>query len=137
MTDVAGRPDAHRLALLRSVFEPSSLDAVARAVAVASELERHVYVERVDGGYRWSLTHSGGSYPLVRITARFLRVEYTSIVIGFRTITDNMVVLCDDTQNSKSAEAWAVLDFEEQVSPESAKERILVALSSVSSDGSA
>ena len=137
MTDAAARPDAHRLALLRSVFEPSSLDAVARAVAVASELERHLYVERVDGGYRWSLTHSDGSYPLLRITARFLRVEYTSIAIGFRKMTDDVVVLCADPHESTTASAWAVLDFEGQISPESAKERILVALSSVSSDGSA
>lgn len=53
MADVAAdRPDAHRLELLRSVFEPSPLEAVAEPVSVASEHERRVYVERVDGRYR-------------------------------------------------------------------------------------
>lgn len=70
MTDVAAeRPDAYRLELLRRTFQPSSLDEVAEAVAVAREHERRFYVERVEGGYRWSVTHRGGGYPLLRITA--------------------------------------------------------------------
>src|SRR5207253_6162024 len=43
----AERPDPYRLELLRRVFEPSCLDDVAEAVA--TEYERHVYVERVEG----------------------------------------------------------------------------------------
>jgi hypothetical protein len=130
MTDVdADRPDAHRLELLRSVFEPSSLDEVSDAVAIASEHERRLYVERVDGGYRWSLTHPGGSYPLLRITARFLRVDYAHIAIGFRAVTDGVYVLCANPQEPTRTEAWAVVDFDESTSPEAARERIQSALS--------
>jgi len=95
MTDViADRPNARRLELLRSV--PSPLDEVAEAMSLASETERRFYVERVEGGYRWSFTHPGGGYPLLRIAARFLLVDYTHISIGFRTLDDGMCVLCAD-----------------------------------------
>jgi hypothetical protein len=43
----APQPDPERQRLLRSVFEPSPLDAVVDAVCVASETERHVYAERL------------------------------------------------------------------------------------------
>jgi hypothetical protein len=97
MTDIlADHPDAHRLELFRSVFVPSSLADVAEAVAVAAKHERRVYVERVDGNYRWSFTHPGGGYPLLRITARFLCVDYTRIMVGYRTVTEGVCVLCAD-----------------------------------------
>jgi hypothetical protein len=130
MTDVDERPEAHRLELLRSSFQPSPLDEVAEAVAVASEHERRIYVERVDGGYRWSLTHPGGGYPLLRITARFLRVDYTRIAVGFRIVTDGVYVLCADPQQPTSADAWVVVDFAEPTPAEEARERIQSALSS-------
>jgi hypothetical protein len=123
------RPDAYRLALLRSVFEPSPLHAVAEGVAAASEHERRVYVERVDDGYRWSLTHPGGGYPLLRITARFLRVDYSRITVGFRTVTDGVYVLSADRREPTTPEAWRLLNFDRPTTPEGARERILFALS--------
>jgi hypothetical protein len=131
MTDVdPDRPDAHRLELLRSVFQPSSLDDVADAVSVASEHEHRIYVERVDGGYRWSLTHPGGGYPLLRITARFLRVDYTRVAVGFRTVADGVCVLSDDPGEATRPEAWAVVEFDGPTLPETVAESIHVALSS-------
>ena len=131
MTDVdPNRPDARRLELLRRVFEPSSLDEVAEAVAVASEHERRVYVERVDNGYRWSPTHRGGGYPLLRITARFLRVDHTLISVGFRTVTDGVCVLSADPQEQPGAAAWAVVEFVGPTSAGNARGRIQSALSS-------
>ena len=64
-----------RVALIRSTREWSSLEEVALAVSVASESERRIYVERRSDLYRWSLAHPGGGYPILRITARFLRVD--------------------------------------------------------------
>jgi hypothetical protein len=131
MTDVVSeRPDARRLELFRSVFEPSLLDDVAEAVAVATEYEPRIYVERVGDAYRWSLTHSGGGYPLLRITARFLRVDYTRIMVAFRTIADGVCVLCADPSEPTSVESWAVVEFEGPTTPETSRERILFALSS-------
>jgi hypothetical protein len=126
----AEHPDAYRLALLRSVFQPSPLEEVAEAVAVASEHERDLYVERVDGGYRWSLTHPGGGYPLLRITARFLGADYTRLAVAFRTVADGVYVLCADPQEPTTPEAWAILDFDGPISPDAAGERIQFALAS-------
>jgi hypothetical protein len=53
---------------------------------VESEYERIVYVERLGEAWRWSLAHQGGLYPLLRITARFLRVDYDRIAIGARAV---------------------------------------------------
>ena len=59
-----------RVALIQSNRTWSELREVAKAVSVASELERQIYVERRVQLYRWSLAHSGGAYPLLRIAAR-------------------------------------------------------------------
>jgi hypothetical protein len=130
MTDVdAERPDAYRLELLRRVFEVSSLDEVAEAVAVATEHERRVYVERLDGGYRWSPVHSGGAYPLLRITARFLRVDYRDITVAFRAVADAVYILSAEVQQATIADAWAVVDFDVPASSEETRDRIRAALS--------
>jgi hypothetical protein len=51
---IGDRPDPTRRRLLRRVFEPSPVSAVAEAVAVAIEHGTHVYVERLSDGWRWS-----------------------------------------------------------------------------------
>ena len=131
MSDVvAERPDAYRLQLFRSVFEPSSLEAVAEAAAAATEYERRIYVERVGSGYRWSLTHPGGGYPLLRITAQFLRVDHTRIMVGFRTVTDGVCVLCDTPAAAMSADTWAVVEFGGATSKEEVEASIRLALGS-------
>ena len=77
-------PDPERARLIRSVFEPSPLEDVARAISVATEKETQLYVERVGDLWRWSLVHGGGPYPLLRVTARFLKMDYTAIYIGYQ-----------------------------------------------------
>ena len=130
MTDIEDRPDPARQRLFRSVIEPSSLESVAEAVSVATEDERRIYVERAGSGWRWSLTHPGGPYPLLRITARFLRVDHRQITVGFRTAADGVCVLCADPDEPVSADAWAVIDFDGATSPTVVKERILQAFGS-------
>jgi hypothetical protein len=101
------------------------LESVAEAVSIASEDERRIYVERVGSSWRWSLTHPGGAYPLLRITARFLRVDHRQITGGFRTVADGVCVLCPDPDEPVSADAWAVIDFDEATPSKGTKERIL------------
>jgi hypothetical protein len=81
--------------LTRSIFEPAPLEEVAEALFVASERESTVYVERFDGLYRWSLAHRGGAYPLLRVTANFLQMDYHVLAIGFRTVLNDWTVLGD------------------------------------------
>lgn len=128
---VSARPDETRARLLRSVFEVSPLQTVAEAVSVATEEERRIYVERVDGGWRWSLTHPGGAYPLLRITARFLRGDYQRITVGFRTVADGVCVLCADPDEPSRADSWAVIEFDAPTSATIAQERIVEVLGDV------
>ncbi len=119
------RPAAERARLLRSVFEPSPLETVAEAVAVATREERRIYVERVAGGWRWSPTHPGGAYPLLRITARFLRVEHTSVRIGFRSPASDVFILSADPHDPEQPDAWAVIEFSAPARPDEVRERVL------------
>ncbi|MFI4977380.1 MAG: hypothetical protein ACHQC8_01685 [Solirubrobacterales bacterium] len=128
MTQASGQPDSQRRRLLRSVYEPSSLDEVAEAVAVATEDEKRIYVERIGSAYRWSLTDPGGMYPLLRITARFLRIDYHRLVIGFRAVAESVHVLCEDPANPDEPDAWAVLYFNGVAEPTDIKARMVLAL---------
>src|SRR5947209_3481254 len=108
----AHTPDPERARLTRSIYVPSSLAAVAEAVAVATETEKRIYVERVDDRFRWSLTHPGGPYPLLRIMARFLRVDYHAIVVGCRKLVDGVCVIAGGPESDLAPESWAVLYFD-------------------------
>jgi hypothetical protein len=121
MTDLSSD---ERVALIQSNRTWSQLTEVARAVSVASGSERRIYVERRSDLYRWSLTHAGGGYPLLRITARFLRVDYKRIFVGFRTLPDGTTIICEDPSTIDEAEVWAVLELTSPVSPTEAAELI-------------
>jgi hypothetical protein len=125
---VTDRPDAERVQLLQSALHPSTLDDVARAVAVATETEKKVYVERTGDAYRWSLTHSGGPYPLLRITARFLRVDYTRVVVPCRSVAPGVSVLMRDPDDVEPPEQWAVIEFDGPTSADSVGTRIVEAV---------
>jgi len=109
---LAATPDPQRAALARSIMEISSLRTVAAAVAVATEHERRVYVERMARGWRWSPVHPGGAYPLLRITARFLKIDYHHLRIPFRTLDDGNTIVCRNPDRPSTPKAWALIDFE-------------------------
>jgi hypothetical protein len=109
---------AVRVALIQSTRSWSPLETVADAVAVASTNRYLIYVERRSDLYRWSLAHPGGSYPLLRITARFLGVDYQRIAIGFRTLPDGTSIICKDPAAVEQPDQWALLDLPNAVSPE-------------------
>ncbi len=102
---------ATRVALIQSNRTWSSLEEVALAVSVASATERRLYVERRADRFRWGLVHTGGAYPLLRITARFLGVDHYRIVVGFRTLPDGSALLCEDPDQVDEPDEWAILDL--------------------------
>jgi hypothetical protein len=53
-------------------------------------------------------------YPLLRITARFLHVDKTRIMVGCRDLNETLL-----------ADRWAVIEFDGPTSPEVARERII------------
>ena len=67
-------------------------------------------MERKSDRFRWSLAHPGGGYPILRIAARFLRVDYARIFVGFRTLDNGMAILCEDPTGIDEPDAWAVLE---------------------------
>jgi hypothetical protein len=101
---------------------------VAEAIAVATEDETRIYVERIGNAWRWSLTHPGGAYPMLRITARFLRVDYHAIVVGFRAVADGVFILAGDPATDQDPDTWTVLEFGRPTEPSDVKERIVQAL---------
>lgn len=122
------QPDQERTRLLRSAMVSSSLDAVAEAVAVASEDDRALYVDRDPAGWRWSLTSRGGPYPLLRNVARFLRCDYRHIQVAYRTLDDGLCVLCRDPEEQRDGLVWALLELDGPTSPSAAAELIQDAL---------
>lgn len=128
MTQYSDRPDPRRVRLYLCIFTPSSLDRVVEAVSVATADETRVYVERIGTAYRWSLTHPGGAYPLLRTAARFLRIDYHCLVIGFREVAERVYVLCGDPDSDRDPDECAVLDFAGPTAPAEVKQRIVAAL---------
>jgi hypothetical protein len=122
---------ARRAQLILSTRDWSPLSPVAEAVSVATEHESEVYVERLGSRYRWSLVHRGGGYPLLRITARFLQVDYQRIFIGFRPVGDGYSALTPDEEAVAQPDAYAVLTFDSPTPLDEVEHRILGELSSV------
>ncbi len=117
-----------RHALIQSTRTWSSLEEVALAVAVASQSVRHLYVERRADRYRWSLACRGGGYPMLRVTARFLRVDHHRIVVGFRTLPNGLTIICADPNAIDEPDVWAVLEPATKITPQEAEELITGAL---------
>jgi hypothetical protein len=113
-----------RSQLILSTRDWSPLEEVALAVSVATGYETKLYVERLDGRYRWSLIHRGGPYPLLRITARFLEVDHHSIFIGFRGIDDGYSALSANPEGEQTPSASAILTFDGPT-PDSETERLI------------
>ena len=113
-------------AFARSMFKPSPLSDVATAVAEATRHRRLIYVERLPEGWRWSLAGRGGPYPMLRRTAQFLGVDYTSIVIGFRTIGDGISVVVDP-EHAAEPEDWTLIEFDGPTAPDAVEARIRAA----------
>lgn len=104
-------------------------------MSVASELERRIYVERRSPLYRWSLAHSGGGYPLLRIAARFLGIDYKRIYLGYRTLPDGTAIICDDPQAVGEPDEWALLSLPDVISPGAAAELIAEAIATGTEGG--
>jgi hypothetical protein len=126
MSDACGvQPDPDRLRLLRNVFDPAPLREVSEAVCVATQDEHQIHVEKLGDAWRWSLTHPGSGYPLLRITARFLGVDYHRISVGFRTVKKGVCVLSDDPSQVTVPEAWVVLKFDGPTPADEVEEQIV------------
>jgi hypothetical protein len=112
-------PVPPRSRLIVSVRDWSPLEEVSLAVSQASQHETRVYVERLGDLYRWSLICRGGPYPLLRITARFLQVDYQSLFIGCREVGDGYSAL-STPEDDQMPDASMILS----VSPNASREAV-------------
>lgn len=120
-------PNPLRAKCIRSVFTPAPLDDVALAVAEATSFQRRLYIERLGELWRWSLIHSGGGYPLLRLAALYLEMDYQALFVGFRTVTDGLCILCQDPEVVQAPDRWSVVEFDGPTSPEEVARRIRAA----------
>jgi len=116
--------DLDRQRLAQSMFSPRPLDEVAEAIALATEHEHLLYVERTDAGWRWSLAHKGGGYPLLRIYARFLQVDHHGLYIGFEGLDSGLTIALGKDGQSAKGRQHALLEFGHATTPTEAKRRI-------------
>jgi hypothetical protein len=61
---------------------------------------------------------------LLRITARFLGVDYNRLYVGFRTLRNGTAILCEDPSKFDVPDKWAVLKLSRQITPTAAAWRI-------------
>lgn len=117
-------PDPERARLFQSAFRSSPLEDVAEAESAATEVCRNIYVERRGDLWRWSLTTTGGPYPMLRMTARFLKIDYCSLGgVGSRVVDDGLCVqIVDDGETEPDASA--VFTFDEPATADAVRERI-------------
>lgn len=113
-----------RAKFVKAMVRASDLADVAAGIAEAAKNTSVFYVERVDGGWRWSLAHRGGAYPLLRVAARFLGVDHTRLVVGFRTI-DGCAVASLDPYLAVQPNEWTLIEVDHPVSADEVELRIL------------
>ncbi len=128
MAAESAQPDPERAALAISMFAPSSLDAVASAISAATEYERVVYVERVEGGWRWSLVHPGGAYPLLRVAARFLQMDHNHLRVHCQGHESGMTILTRPGEMRDKPIAWRLLRFKGSAAASAVRRRITRAI---------
>lgn len=87
---------AERRFIVATMTTACALEDVAEAIGRRVRPGRVVYVERRTNGYRWSPSHAGGPYPLLRELALVVDRHYTTLVVPFETIDGRAVIRAMD-----------------------------------------
>ncbi len=122
---VGARPNPERVSLAQGINHATTIDIVAKGIALAIPFTPLIYVERRGAAYRWSPAHRGGPYPLMRITAKFLQMDHGSLVLPFRALDqggqpgfgrdgfwDGVCIVRTDDDESGPADEWTLLEFD-------------------------
>src|SRR3954469_25763258 len=100
--------DARRRLLADSMFSYCSLEQVAEQVSTSGAGFARIYVERLGSGYRWSLMHRGGPYPLLREVAQLLDVSYHSMILPYGSVDGWTIVLTRELE--REPDSWSVIE---------------------------
>ena len=90
------------------------LATVAAAISRATPTRGPIYVERRADMYRWSPTHRGGPYPLLRETAKLLGVDYHELVVPCRALEGTPYSIVDVEPPEGPPDAWTLLELEQR-----------------------
>jgi hypothetical protein len=104
-------PESNRIGLLASAFAFSPLEIVCEAVVVATEIDPEILIERREDRYRWSFVSKEGAFALLDKVARFLGIDQSHLLVGFRTLDDGTSVLHDDRVEFEPADDSALISF--------------------------
>jgi hypothetical protein len=86
-----------------------------------------LFVERFGELYRGSLATKGGGYPLLRVAARFLEMDYLRLIVAFRTV-GGYAVLCKEPEKEPEPDTSSILNVPRPPTPAEAGEMIQEAL---------
>ncbi len=104
-------PEPNRIGLLESAFAFSPLETVCKAVSAATEIDPEIFIERQGDGFRWSFTSKEGAFVLLEKVARFLGIDQSHLLVGFRTLDDGTFVVHDDRVDFEPSEESALISF--------------------------
>ena len=137
------QPTEDRERLAHAIKSSAPLDLVAEGIAAATEFPPIlIYVERRGELYRWSPAHRGGPYPLMRVTARFLQMDYHALVLPCRALKDasqpagfdkdgiwkGASIVTGDEDEAGPPDAWILLELVATQTAAAVRGRILGAL---------
>lgn len=112
---------------MQSVRRVSSLQEVAAAVSAYSVTRAPVHVEQWADGYRWSPAHGGGPYPLHRVAAQFLQVDYHTFYLPFTTSRRGYAYIPPEEATGRPL-VTDILSLERRITPEEAQGLITTSL---------
>jgi hypothetical protein len=129
--------DRRRELYLGGSEQTLGLGDLAEALVLASEHSCRVLLS-VTRDYRfgWALTHQGGPYPLLRITARFLGVDYRSMVLPARSVEGTSAVGDPDAERSDETADTQLVHLAEPLDTAAAR-RLIVATFGIEAIGPA
>jgi len=115
--------------LPESMRRGADLATVAQAIADATALPGPIYVERRADRYRWSPTHRGGPYPLLRETAKLLGIDYHFLILPCALLPGTQLTIVAEP-GFEPPDAWVLLERSPASDAQSVAHRIRSALNS-------
>lgn len=74
-------------------------------------IDPQLLIERQGDRYRWSFATKDGAFALLNKAAKFLGIDQSHLLVGFRTLDDGTCVLHDDRVGFEPSDDSALISF--------------------------
>ena len=74
-------------------------------------IDPELLIERRGDRYRWSFVTKDGAFALLDKAAKFLGIDQSHLLVGFRTLDDGTCVLHDDRVGFEPSDDSALITF--------------------------